>query len=337
MAAEEKNDAKVTYTMDEWIEIYSEAVIGLYKRLLDYANIVYDPKSTDYNYFWQLVNVAYYLEGESIGHNLDDMLCCQWESEKILETLEDDYKSICILFKDRYTNVVRESFGNELNAAAKCYNTLPDPRDREGFERLLKRSGTQVFKQVSELAENGDVSAQVLLGKIYFLGWGTKISTEEGMYWFKKAAESGNGAALFYAGRAHEYMIYSETGITLNASSCDYYHEALNAGFTEAAYALYRYFNRYVSGKTGMFRAKKWLNKGIEMGSFYCKYEINERPESRFTTNNVKTVVDWIKAAAHFGVADALELLGDLYLQGHAGLSVDIEKAESLMEKAVME
>lgn len=33
MAAEEKKDALITYTMDEWVEIYSEAVIGLYKRL----------------------------------------------------------------------------------------------------------------------------------------------------------------------------------------------------------------------------------------------------------------------------------------------------------------
>ena len=60
---------------------------------------------------------------------------------------------------------------------------------------------------------------------------------------------------------AHEYMTCSETGVNLNAESCELYHEAMNAGFTEAAYALYRYYGRYVSGKTGMFRAKKWLNK----------------------------------------------------------------------------
>ena len=334
MAAEEKKDALITYTMDEWVEIYSEAVIGLYKRLLDYARVVYDPESKSYSYFWQLVNSAYYLDGQVIGHNLDEMIGCQWDNKKILETLENDYKTLCVIFKDRYVDVLRASFQNELNAEAIHYNTLPDPKDREGFEKLLFSHGAKVFKNVSDLAGSGDISAQVLLGKMYFLGWGTKVGAEEGLYWFKKATESGNGAAFFYAGMAHEYMTCSETGVNLNAESCELYHEAMNAGFTEAAYALYRYYGRYVSGKTGMFRAKKWFNKGIELGSVYCQYEICQAPEDRFATNNVKTVVDWVKAAAHFGVPDALELLGDLYLQGHAGLKVDFEKAESLMEKA---
>ncbi|MEG0378415.1 MAG: hypothetical protein RR614_08045, partial [Eubacterium sp.] len=123
-------------------------------------------------------------------------------------------------------------------------------------------------------------------------------------------------------------------GVCLNSRSSEYYHEALAAGYTESAYALFRYYTRYVSGKTGKFRAKKWLNKGLELGSIYCQYETLQRVDEKWATNNVKTVVDWIKAAAHFGVTDALELLGDLYLQGHAGLMVDFEKAESLIEKA---
>ena len=175
MAAEEKKDALITYTMDEWVEIYSEAVIGLYKRLLDYARVVYDPESKSYSYFWQLVNSAYYLDGQVIGHNLDEMIGCQWDNKKILETLENDYKTLCVIFKDRYVDVLRASFQNELNAEAIHYNTLPDPKDREGFEKLLFSHGAKVFKNVSDLAGSGDISAQVLLGKMYFLGWGTKV------------------------------------------------------------------------------------------------------------------------------------------------------------------
>ncbi|MEG0310347.1 MAG: hypothetical protein RR604_05515, partial [Eubacterium sp.] len=301
MTAEEKKDVMINCTIEEWVEIYSEAVIELYKKLLDYACVAYNSEEKKYTYFWRLVNAVYYLQGKPVGHDLDQLIELKIDKKEILQILETDYKEICLIFKQRYSEVIKNSFENELNVNAKKINTLSDENDRIAFEKLLKNHGDKVFKNVSDLAYDGDISAQVLLGKLYFLGWGTRVKTEEGIIWFEKAAESQNGAALFYAGRGHENTMCFETGVCLNSKSCDYYHEALAAGYTEASYALYRYYKRYVSGKTGQFRAKKWLNKGLEMGSIYCHYEIAERTDEHWATNNVKTVVDWIKAAAHFG------------------------------------
>lgn len=335
MTAEEKNALMAGYTPDEQIGIYSEAVIALYKRLLDYACVTYD-ENGDYATFLKLVNTVYYNGRDLIGHDLETMRSSGYSEERILSVLEADFKQTALVFKKRYAEVLQYNFENELDAQKRGINILPDARDQHAFENLLEKRGVQVFTQVATLASQGDISAQVLLGKMYFLGWGTKVGQEEGLFWFKKAAESENGVALFYAGMAHEFMTYEETDVHLNARSCEYYRKALRAGYTEAAYALYRYFTRYVSGKTGQIRAKQWLKKGIELGSLYCLYETCEGadPAHHWTLNNTKNIVDLIRAAAHFGMPEAVELMGDLYLQGHAGLSVDYEKAESMMQRA---
>ncbi|MEG0377266.1 MAG: hypothetical protein RR614_02200, partial [Eubacterium sp.] len=213
MAAEEKNDVMVNCTIEEWVEIYSEAVIELYKRLLDYACVAYNSKEKNYTYFWRLVNAVYYKENKPLGHNLEEMLDKRVDKKLILQLLETDFKDISLIFKQRYADVLQNSFENELNAASTSINTLSDKNDREAFEKLLKQHGEKVFRNVSDLAFEGDISAQVLLGKMYFLGWGTKVKSEEGMRWFEKAAQSGNGAALFYAGRGYEHTMCFETGV----------------------------------------------------------------------------------------------------------------------------
>lgn len=332
MTAEEFKEGKISESIEEQVEIYTEAVIELYKRLLDHACVVFDPEIKDYNYFWQMVNIVYYRKNLPLGPNLEELYRKNTDQEQLLQILEKTYKDICVIYKGRYNKVLAYSYDNELNSEARIVNSLPDPADCFAFEKLLKNYGQRVFEKVSDLAAAGDISAQVLLGKSHFLGWGTPVGLDEGMFWLKKAAESGNGAALFYAGRACEYVMRLETGVCLNTESADYYHAALADGFTEAAYALYRYYKSYVSGKNGAFRAKKWLKKGKELGSAYCLYEEYQKPEGCWATNNVKSVVDWIKAAAHFGISDAMELLGDLYLKGHAGLKVDFDKAESLID-----
>lgn len=336
MTALEKHEDKMAgYTPEEQIDLYGKAVIALYKKLLDYAHITYDPAG-DYAYFYRLVNTVYYTGKDMVGHDIKALEDAGLGAEHILATLEADYKAICLVFKKRYIEVLKTCFENELNAENRFVNILPDEADQRAFENLVNARGVQVYTKVSNLAAEGDVSAQVLLGKMYFLGWGTKVGQAEGLFWFKKAAESGNGVALFYAGMAHEFMAYEETDVYLNAKSCEYYHAAVNAGYAEAAYALYRYYKRYVAGKTGQFRAKKWLKTGLELGSLYCQYEMGDgvSADARWTVNNTKSIVDMIRAAAHFGIPEAIELMGDLYLQGHAGLSVDFEKAESMMEKA---
>ena len=50
-------------------------------------------------------------------------------------------------------------------------------------------------KQLSELAEQGDVMAQKFLAYRYDIGQGVKKDYERAIYWFEKAAEQGNRIA----------------------------------------------------------------------------------------------------------------------------------------------
>lgn len=48
------------------------------------------------------------------------------------------------------------------------------------------------FKQTYQLAEQGQVDAQIHLAQMYFQGIGTHIDKKQSMIWFKKAAEQGD-------------------------------------------------------------------------------------------------------------------------------------------------
>lgn len=47
-----------------------------------------------------------------------------------------------------------------------------------------------------KLAKRGDVTAQVQVGVLHYMGWGTEKNQKEASAWYKKAAEQGNPTAM---------------------------------------------------------------------------------------------------------------------------------------------
>ena len=56
------------------------------------------------------------------------------------------------------------------------------------------------FKELTPLAEKGDADAQLILGKMYWMGQGVLKDSDQAMKWFKASALQGNADAQFFLG-----------------------------------------------------------------------------------------------------------------------------------------
>ena len=70
------------------------------------------------------------------------------------------------------------------------------------------------LEELKQLAENGDVKAQIRLGNIYYNGNGVKQNYSEAMRWYRKLAEKGNVIAQYNLGA----MYYNGYGIKRDKS-----------------------------------------------------------------------------------------------------------------------
>ncbi len=325
------NNLSSTTATEDKILLYARAVSGLYERMLNYAKVVTDVSPANFNDMCKLVNLVY--ARDDLGFDLNKRLSDGSKRENILKDLEDEYKNISLKYKELYSKALNDYFDNELEADF-IGNALPDPIDQTSFKMLLDQAGERVFAQILAKAQEGNPIFELLLGKSYFLGLGTKVNTEEGLKWIRKAAESEDPEALFYAGLAEETVINDQTGVRLNPDSVKYYKASFEKGNPEAAFALYRYYQNYNNDYASIRESKKWFRRGIEENSIYCNYIDEKIPKENWAPNNLKTITDWIKAAAMFQEPDAFALLSRLYGKGHSGLIKDQEKEAQCAEYA---
>jgi len=85
------------------------------------------------------------------------------------------------------------------NAAAQpAGNVQNGPKDlQQGLVLYTKKSFTGAFAIFKPLAENGDVTAQYMLGSMYHRGEGTPKDTDRAKFWMEKAADAGDTNAQY--------------------------------------------------------------------------------------------------------------------------------------------
>lgn len=321
----------LTNSQEEEIMIYARALSGLYERMLNYAKVNTQLDPSDFSQMRKLVNLVY--ATEDIGFDLSRRLTDGSKRDQILDDLEQEYKKTSLIYKDLFPQSLNIFFENELEASFEG-NDFMDPADSRAFNDLLDKVGTRVFAQILAKAIEGDPYYQLLLGKCYFLGWGTEVNIEEGLAWIKKAAESEDPDALLYAGLAEETYHNKLTGYRLNPNSVKYYEEAFKKGNPEAAYALYRFNKYHLTDYASVRAAKKWLRRGLEEGSIYCSFVDRKNPSRPWAPGNIKTAYDWVRAAASFKEPEAFTLLANIYNYGNAGLEPNKERQDECLYMA---
>lgn len=99
------------------------------------------------------------------------------------------------------------------------------------------------FNQIQRLANQGDVSAQILLGSMYYEGKGVRQDYAKSIEWYTKAANQGNAGAqynlalMYFQGKGvrQDFRISKEwVGKSCDNGyqyGCDMYREMNELGF----------------------------------------------------------------------------------------------------------
>ena len=183
--------------------------------------------------------------------------------------------------------------------------------EMEVLSQLMRLMGTsetntnQISAKAFALAENGDPSAQVVLGFSYFMGLGFETNRPEAVKWFRKAADQSNLNAENNLGACYANGFGVEKDL---AEAAKWFRRAAEKDCTDAQYWLGR---AYESGKgvdANITEAEKWYRKAAEDAK---------------TPHEAAQM--WFRKAASEGDAEAQCFVGYLFHEGKIGVKKESE------------
>ncbi|QSH40419.1 tetratricopeptide repeat protein [Lentisphaerota bacterium ZTH] len=172
---------------------------------------------------------------------------------------------------------------------------------------ILSLTGCMSLRERSlSEAQQGDPTAQAIIGSMYMTGEDSKISYKDAHFWLRKSAAQGNCIALYYLGMMYEYGLGDVTPDRARAKR--FYEMAFN--------------NVHKRAKDGEIR---YINILAEMYHY-----------GRGTAVNQKASVELFKYCAQKGYTQATASLGVIRYTGN-GIAQDIAKAKNLLLRAAEE
>ena len=93
----------------------------------------------------------------------------------------------------------------------------------------------QIFAACLQAAQQGDATAQLSVGNMYFKGEHTIQDYQEALRWYRQAGEQGNANALYNIGVFHDKGLAVEKDFNQAAK---WYQQAADLGFPDALYNL---------------------------------------------------------------------------------------------------
>ncbi len=168
---------------------------------------------------------------------------------------------------------------------------LEEEKDRE-------YSPEEDFSDIEMAAENGNVSAQVTLGKIIYDGKRYGMDRDKAFMWFYKAAKQNNAEAMYYMAKCYQ----SEAGVEFDPDKAD----------------------KWVKNSSDMGYAPALNERAMD---YIAKVDISE--------DEKKIMIDLLSKAAEQEYPEAIWNLSVCYSLGR-GVELDLDKARELAEKSAL-
>ncbi|CAB4393251.1 unnamed protein product [Rhizophagus irregularis] len=196
---------------------------------------------------------------------------------------------------------------------AKCYY--------DGYGTTLDHP--LAFKYYQESAKNGSIIGQFYLGKLY-----ESINNEvESVYWYKKAAKSGNTSAKLYLANCYRLG----RGIDKNEiKAFKYYKTLANKKIVDAQLKLGDCFYNGIGTKLDTTQAKYWYEKAANNGNIVAKNNLKN-----YYNKTISSKIDKHKKIRFYKTlfSKRLSQLG-LYYIGKILLKSNCEKSFYYLQKA---
>jgi TPR repeat protein len=161
------------------------------------------------------------------------------------------------------------------------------------------------------LAEQGDVTAQSNLAKMYLTGQGTTQNYAEAVRWFRKAADLGDSGAQYNLG-----VLYRQgRGVKKSdVEASTWLRKSAGQGNADAQFALGAIYYVGQGARPNYAEALKWFRKAADQGNGDAQLNLGTMYSlGQGTQTDYRAAADWYQKAADQGVADAKTDLVALY------------------------
>jgi TPR repeat protein len=191
----------------------------------------------------------------------------------------------------------------------------------ETIDNKVNALTPQDIPALRQKAQDGDVTAQYMIGRACYLGKGTARDYGEALKWYRKAAEQGNTLAQFALS-----IMYSQGQGTLEdaGESLKWAQKAAEGGLANAQF-FWGYFIE--QSQRDYSQAAKWYRKAAEQGVIPAQNAMGFLYEQgKGVHQDLKEAVMWYRKAAEQGDANAQSNLGSMYSAGR-GVGQDFNEA----------
>lgn len=189
-----------------------------------------------------------------------------------------------------------------------------------GMESALNdfRKGNygSAIKELNNLGEAGNISAQIMLGALYNKGGAVPRDDKIAAIWFGKAAEQGNAEAQYQLG-----SLYENSQLPKDYKvAAGWYHKAAQQGSAKAQARLGWFYSRGIGVRQDINEALLWSGKAAFQGNADAQTWIGSIYESgKGVPRNGHLARGWLTKAAAQGHATALFMLAGMYKNGEGG------------------
>lgn len=161
----------------------------------------------------------------------------------------------------------------------------------KGWHALMTRDYKTAFSEFKPLANQGNASAQLNLGWLYFTGAGVTKNYAEALKWYRKAADLELAEAQYALGEMH----HKGYGIPVSISQAmTWYRKAADQGNVSAQYSLGRIFytgeivprDYMMAYKFFDLAASQGLEKAVE-SRIIVERKMNQEQIAKATKNDV--------------------------------------------------
>ena len=250
-------------------------------------------------------------------------------------TATDCYTNGMFLYMNeskRAFDVFRKGASNIPICAAMMARLLQ--RGRGGVKKNTQeaqRLAAANAANVKELAESGDIDAQIVWGVMLRAGLGVETNWPDAVKWTRLAAERGQ----VYAQGDLAWMYGRGRGVPKDdVEAAKWIHLAAEQGLITAQCSLGSNYLWGIGVSQDKAEAAKWYRRGAEQGNANCQAALGEMYiYGEGVPEDYAAALEWIRFAADQDDVKGLFLLGYMYAEGKGVLSDD-KKAVNLIRQA---
>lgn len=195
---------------------------------------------------------------------------------------------------------------------------------REWFERAARQGNPDAVARLLRFAEDGDVSAQYLVGVMYLNGGAVTRDAALASRWLQRAAARGHLDAMFAMG------VLTETGKGVErsyAAAANWYHPAASQGHAKAMYNLARLVREGHGQPPDPARAETLFEQAATAGFVPAQLMLGMLFDlGQDWPRDPARAASWYNVAAANGSAEAQLNLGYLLAAGE-GVKPDLPEA----------